>query len=84
MGRIQKHCLCLQDLIKHTSVDQPDYQALSEALHISQELVTDYNSRHAGGLFSASRTATKTSSEEFIHCGISRRSAKIETFVPLQ
>lgn len=51
VGRIQKHCLCLQDLIKHTSVDHPDYQALSEALHISQELVTDYNSRHAGELF---------------------------------
>ena len=51
VGRIQKHCLCLQDLIKHTAVDHPDYQALSEALHISQELVTDYNSRHAGELF---------------------------------
>ena len=51
VGRIQKHCLCLQDLIKYTPVDHPDYVALTEALNISQELVTDYNSKHAGELF---------------------------------
>ena len=51
VGRIQKQCLCLQDLIKHTPVDHHDHRALTETLATFQELVTDYNTRHAGELF---------------------------------
>ena len=32
VGRIQKNCLCLQDLIKYTPKEHPDHKALSEAL----------------------------------------------------
>ena len=51
VSRIQTHCLCLQDLIKYTPKDHPDHKALSDALATSQELVTDYNTKHARELF---------------------------------
>ena len=36
VGRIQKHCLSIQDLIKYTPHEHPDHKALSEALSTFQ------------------------------------------------
>ncbi|TRY69534.1 hypothetical protein TCAL_12885 [Tigriopus californicus] len=51
VARVQKHCLCLQDLIKYTPKTHPDYKTLNEALTLVQSFVNDYNSRHAEELF---------------------------------
>lgn len=51
VARIQKQCLSVQDLIKHTPFEHPDHIALTEALTTFQELVNDYNTSHAGELF---------------------------------
>lgn len=51
VARVQKHCLCLQDLIKYTPKTHPDYKTLNEALTQVQSFVNDYNSRHAEEMF---------------------------------
>ncbi len=51
VARVQKHCLCLQDLIKHTPAEHPDYDSLNEALSTVQDFLNDYNMVHATELF---------------------------------
>ena len=51
VARVQKNCLCLQDLIKYTLVSHPDYQSLSEALSTIQTFVNEYNVVHTSDLF---------------------------------
>lgn len=51
VARVQKHCLCLQDLIKYTPTDHPDYVTLNEALATVQDFLNEYNTLHAGELF---------------------------------
>ena len=43
VARVQKNCLCLQDLIKHTPPTHPDNAALSDALNTVQNFVNEYN-----------------------------------------
>ncbi len=51
VARVQKHCLCLQDLLKHTPESHPDRVALGQALAQVQSFVSEYNVSHAGELF---------------------------------
>ena len=51
VARVQKHCLCLKDLIKYTPDSHPDYKSLNEALTVVQDFVNEYNTTHAGELF---------------------------------
>lgn len=51
VARVQKHCLCLQDLIKYTPESHPDFVTLNEALSHVQDFVNEYNNMHAGELF---------------------------------
>eukprot|EP00095_Tigriopus_kingsejongensis_P006139 maker-scaffold98_size375582-snap-gene-2.42 protein:Tk06139 transcript:maker-scaffold98_size375582-snap-gene-2.42-mRNA-1 annotation:"breakpoint cluster region protein" len=51
VARVQKHCLCLQDLIKYTPKSHPDFKALNEALTHVQNFVNEYNMKHAEELF---------------------------------
>ena len=43
VARVQKNCLCLQDLIKYTPQNHPDNAALTEALNTVQNFVNEYN-----------------------------------------
>ena len=43
VARVQKNCLSLQDLIKHTPRNHPDNAALTEALGTVQNFVNEYN-----------------------------------------
>ncbi len=51
VARVQKHCLCLKDLIKYTPESHSDYATLNEALSQVQAFVNEYNVMHAGELF---------------------------------
>ncbi|QQP52273.1 Active breakpoint cluster regionrelated proteinlike, partial [Caligus rogercresseyi] len=51
VARVQKHCLCLQDLIKYSPADSPDLPSLQDALQTVQGFLNDYNVSHAGELF---------------------------------
>jgi len=51
VARVQKNCLSLQDLIKYTPDDHPDYSALNESLHMIQNFLNDYNVEHRGELY---------------------------------
>ena len=43
VARVQKNCLCLQDLIKYTPPNHPDSAALTDALNTVQNFVNEYN-----------------------------------------
>ena len=51
VARVQKNCLSLQDLIKYTPDDHPDYSTLNESLHMIQNFLNDYNVEHRGELY---------------------------------
>ena len=51
VARVQKNCLSLQDLIKYTPEDHPDYSTLTESLHMIQNFLNDYNLEHRGELY---------------------------------
>lgn len=49
--RVQKNCLSLQDLIKYTPHDHPDHKTLTEALHLIQNFLNEYNLEHQNTLY---------------------------------
>ena len=51
VARVQKNCLSLQDLIKFTPEDHPDFTTLTESLHMIQNFLNDYNLEHRGELY---------------------------------
>lgn len=51
VARVQKNCLSLQDLIKHTPSAHPDRATLTESLHMIQTFLNDYNVEHRGELY---------------------------------
>ncbi|CAB4066445.1 ABR [Lepeophtheirus salmonis] len=51
VARVQKHCLCLQDLIKYSPSESPDLPSLNDALETVQNFLNEYNVSHAGELF---------------------------------
>ena len=51
VARVQKNCLCLQDLIKYTLASHPDFQSLSDALSTIQAFVNEYNVVHTSDLY---------------------------------
>ena len=46
VARVQKNCLSLQDLIKYTPEDHPDYTTLNDSLNMIQNFLNDYNFEH--------------------------------------
>ena len=46
VARVQKNCMSLQDLIKHTPETSPDHANLSESLSLMQEFLNVYNLEH--------------------------------------
>ena len=51
VARVQKNCLSLQDLIKHTPAASPDLPALTESLTSIQNFLTEYNLQHRAELY---------------------------------
>ena len=51
VARVQKNCLSLQDLIKYTPEDHPDYNTLNDSLNMIQNFLNDYNVEHRGELY---------------------------------